>query len=321
MFCPNCGTQHPENTSFCSKCGTQMGNQVVGAEIRGAERGKHVQKTVIVGMLGVLLIVGLCLGIGAMTRKNEESGGKEFFEENTNTDSQKHVEEAEDESKNIESIVITGGETLYLEGNYTRLKSIKTNGSLYLEGEFPVLETIEVSSAEEDAVFVCTSDLSFPQLKSLVCGMLLIDGNKEGLLLEKMFPALKSVSIELENKELDNSILSILSYFEFMHESGTLLQYNAAINHTLEDLYGKWTDRNNTLSLSFLENGDVRIADMTGFFGIELMTYSQVDEKTLKFKAKAEGVWNLLSYDVEYELFGDTLRIDILETSFELYRN
>ena len=89
---------------------------------------------------------------------------------------------------------------------------------------------------------------------------------------------------------------------------------------SVEDLYGSWTDKENLLSLSFLENGDVRISDKTGLIGVELMTYDIAWEGTLEFKAKTDGIFGFLSYEVKYKLVGDTMTIEILGKTFELYR-
>ena len=89
---------------------------------------------------------------------------------------------------------------------------------------------------------------------------------------------------------------------------------------SVEDLYGSWTDKENLLSLSFLENGDVRISDKTGLIGVELMSYDIAWGGTLEFKAKTDGIFGFLSYEVKYNLIGDTMTIEILGKTFELYR-
>jgi len=89
---------------------------------------------------------------------------------------------------------------------------------------------------------------------------------------------------------------------------------------SVEDLYGSWTDKENLFSLSFLENGDVRISDKTGLIGLELMTYDIAWEGTLEFKAKTDGIFGFLSYEVKYNLMGDTMTIELFGKTFELYR-
>ena len=89
---------------------------------------------------------------------------------------------------------------------------------------------------------------------------------------------------------------------------------------SVEDLYGSWIDKENLLSLSFLENGDVRISDKTGLIGLELMTYDIAWEGTLEFKAKTDGIFGFLSYEVKYNLLGDTMTIELFGKTFELYR-
>lgn len=89
---------------------------------------------------------------------------------------------------------------------------------------------------------------------------------------------------------------------------------------SVEDLFGSWTDKENLLSLSFLENGEVRISDKTGLIGVEFMTYSITGEGTLKLKAKTDSILGLLSYDVKYNLKDNTMSLEILSKTFELHR-
>ena len=116
-------------------------------------------------------------------------------------------------------------------------------------------------------------------------------------------------------------VSKLLIYSNSFCTQGELSEFSYSIAHTIEDLYGTWVDENGFLSLQFLENGDVRIADSTGLIGVELMIYSKFDANTLTFKAKADGrLVNLLSFNVDYELLGKNMQITVLGQTFEMVK-
>lgn len=321
MFCPNCGIQHPDNARFCSECGTNISR--LGTYTRKEGRGRRkLSSPALVGVtIGVFIIVVLSIGIGTKVKHEKVTSAENPLKEELEIKQQQYESKEEKKANDVESIVVTNGETTYLEGEYSKLISIKTNGSLYLEGAFPALEMITITESENNPVFVCTTDMTFPKLKYLECGSMMIERNSgDTMIVETMFPALKRVLIEVENKLVDKDMIDILHSFEAMYKNGTISQYHAEISHTIEDLYGSWTDQNKTLSLSFLENGDVRISDKTGLIGVELMTYSKTGDHALEFNSKTDKIWKLLSIEVKYELFGDVLLLEILGEAFELYR-
>lgn len=322
MFCPNCGIQHPDNACFCSKCGMKISRLKAYTDKEDIGGRKSISPVMFAGIIiGVILIVVLCIGIGAIVNREKVISTETQLKGETETNQQQYETKEEKSDRDVENIVVINGETTYLEGEYSKLRSIKTNGSLYLEGDFPALEMITITISENNPVFVCNTDMTFPKLKHLECGSIMIERNSgDTMIVESMFPALKRVLIEVENKHVDKDMLAILHSFEAMFKNGGISQFQAEISHTIEDLYGSWTDKNNTLSLSFLENGDVRISDKTGLIGVELMTYSKSGDHALEFNSKTDKIWKLLSLEVKYELFGDVLLLEILGEAFELYR-
>lgn len=90
---------------------------------------------------------------------------------------------------------------------------------------------------------------------------------------------------------------------------------------TIEDLYGTWSDEEGTLSLTFLSDGTVRIADATNLFGADFMEFTELDEDTLRLSVNDSGILGMLSITMDYKIRGKTLWISFLGKEFSMTKN
>lgn len=87
-----------------------------------------------------------------------------------------------------------------------------------------------------------------------------------------------------------------------------------------EELYGEWADENGVLSMTFQKDGTVRIGAGSGFFGADLLTFTEEDGDKLYLKANAGGVLGEVSLRVDYELQGDEMTVSFLGMDYLLKR-
>lgn len=98
---------------------------------------------------------------------------------------------------------------------------------------------------------------------------------------------------------------------------------HVSITHTVEDLYGTWIYRdsstNEVFSITFQDNGYIKISDGLGIVGVDLFTFSEIDDNTLLLKAETENPWGeLLSFNMPYELYGGELHLSIYGYEIDL---
>ncbi|MCM1188381.1 MAG: hypothetical protein NC541_03680 [bacterium] len=87
------------------------------------------------------------------------------------------------------------------------------------------------------------------------------------------------------------------------------------------ELYGEWSDENGLLSMTFREDGTVRIGAGSGFLGADLFTFTEEGGDTLYLKAQADGLLgDLLSLQIDYEMQGDEMRVSFLGMEYFLKR-
>lgn len=89
---------------------------------------------------------------------------------------------------------------------------------------------------------------------------------------------------------------------------------------TSAKLYGEWSDEKGLLSMTFREDGTVRVGAGAGFLGADLFTFTEEGGNTLQLKANAEGVLSAVSLELDYELQGDTMKLSFLGMDYVLKR-
>ena len=208
---------------------------------------------------------------------------------------------------NVEYVSIDADQTAWVSAeNLKKLQTLKLkfreagSGSVvYLFGEFPNLRTLSL----ENARFHCDGDFA-----------------------SSVTDNLSSVKISMPNKYLASDM------YAWMNEVSDVssLQYLTAlpdadinITHSINDLYGKWeyrdSDGNEVFSITFQDNGYVRISDGMGIIGVDLLTFTELDNNTLILKADTVDYWgDLLSLNLPYELYGRYLYISIYGQELEL---
>lgn len=129
--------------------------------------------------------------------------------------------------------------------------------------------------------------------------------------------------MQAENAEVDDDFRITLAGFQAMYERGELRSFTYEVSHTIEDLYGEWADENGQLSLTIMEDGNIRVSAGSGLLGADLLTFTEVDNNTLNLKVNAAGIIDfidLLSLQMDYEILGDDMAVYILGDTYLLKR-
>ena len=332
MFCPKCGTQVADTAAFCPKCGqaVKQGNTGVGwsnpMPVKQIQPKKTVDKKKLDGLknsfaslcsnkrlkqlIPIILAALVVLILGVMI--------KLITGNTSDIKRQKQV---------VELII---DESIVLDGEYTKLERIISNGAtITLYGEFPVLKTVVMNPDENNMVgdFVFEYGTTFPKLTSFEGGVIVTnDFDEEGFCAEA-FPAIQTMQFCAKNSEVDEFWKQTLATGLWMQQSGLAREITYEIWHEISDLYGTWREENNVLALTFQSDGSVRVAESKNIIGVDALTFEEVDEDTLSLKAKGSDtnlvlgiVSNLISFYMDYELFGDELFVSFNGKEFHLFR-
>ena len=97
---------------------------------------------------------------------------------------------------------------------------------------------------------------------------------------------------------------------------------NGISNHaTAGNLTGSWADSSGDITITFERNGTVRVSDYTGTFGADSFKYKKVDGNTIKLKVNYDNfITDMLTINVDYEIHGNTLTLNIYGEELDLYR-
>lgn len=83
-------------------------------------------------------------------------------------------------------------------------------------------------------------------------------------------------------------------------------------------IYGSWSDSTRTVTLSFKENGELRVSGSYNILGAELFTFTEDDGK-IRLSANDESV-GIISLEMIYDLDGDTMTVSVMGYTLTLYR-
>ena len=294
MFCDKCGSPLPNGAKFCAKCG----NAVKSAQKKESISFENIQKPLIIGAGVVILLLLLIVGVRSGHSKQKYDVAAVSNQE-VQISGSSYQEEADNDTEKI-----TTSSAITLQGNYVNLKSVVMLGTA--DSALPAITYHEESA--------------FPRLESLQCGAVMktSDSGETGYFNETDFPALKSVEMRLINKYLDEDTLMTYLLFDDMYQNGKLQNFDVQLIHTIEDLYGTWTDANQTLSFTFSSDGTLRIAGYSNLLGTDAVKYKEVDDKTLRLSTDTSSLLDMVSVNMNYEIFGDTLQVELAGQQFEL---
>lgn len=333
MFCKKCGNRIPDGAKFCPKCGNMI--KTVEREEKDAKQynlpeinipklsemklpklpelnlpkpslkisGGNIRWPVVIGagaaaVLLAVLVVGIRSHNAGKVVEAEVSAIGETVSEPT---SDVPVEEQE-----ISDDEIVASSAITLEGNYKNLKSV-------------IME--EAADGSVQAI-TYQEDASFPALESLQCGAVMkqYSSGERVYFDEADFPVLKSVRMKLVNRYIDEDTAMTYLLFDDMYKSGKLQSFDVELIHTIEDLYGTWSDKNQTFSFTFNRDGTLRVSGSNNLFGADVMKFTEVDDDTLSLSADTSGLLGMVSVNMDYVIFGDNLEVDFAGQQFTLTR-
>ena len=313
MFCKSCGSQIPDGAKFCGKCGTAVSESSVYAgnnssALKGQHGGQCCRQIPLSGLklwvaaggvaavLFLLIAIVIRLGSGGGASQAEKIYAREG-------DAVAVVEEKEQARK---------------------ITTLNVSSDIVLEVQYENLQSITMSPGTDGSsnVITYTENASFPVLESLECGAVLkmSDSGGREYFEEKDFPQLKSVTMKVVNKYIDEDIMMTYLIFQEMYDAGHLQSFRMENSYTIEDLYGTWSKDGQTFTLTFEKSGTLRIADASNLIGVDVLKYQEVDGSTLSLSADQSGLLGMISLSMKYELFGDRLWVEIAGQEFALTR-
>lgn len=290
MICEKCGAQIEDETLevYCRKCGHKLVQKNMEEQTeKQMETGANLlrRKRYVAALTGgaVLLIAVIAVLV--------ISQGPEAFRSfgGNAAAGSKTIKYKE----NTKEVTVMDKAVARLEGTYPELTGINSNGGVILSGEFPQLQTMTCSKVLESE----KTDFS-----------------------RESFPVLEEVHLEIENAAVDEDFRAAVAGFQAMYERGELHTFTYEVSHTIQDLYGEWADENGLLSLTITEDGKIRVGAGEGILGADVFTYTEVDNNTLNMKVNAAGVIDLVSLQLDYELLGDDLTVDLFGTTYLMKR-
>lgn len=292
MVCEKCGAQIDDTilSVYCNSCGHKLPKNSVTVdkddfeELKSGKNRKRKKWYLAAAIAGGILLAAV-IAILVIIQ------GPEAFRNLNQTAAKEH--KVKKYKENTEEISITDQSIAQLEGIYQELTRIDSNGDVRMSGEFPELQFLACS-------------------KVLECDI-------EDFSAEK-FPALEEVHLQVENAEVDEDFWTTLAGFQAMYDRGEIRSFTYQVSHTIEDLYGEWADEKGLLSLTIMEDGNIRVGAGSGLLGAELLTFTEVDNNTLNLKVNAVGVIELVSLQMDYDLMGDQMRVSIFGNTYLLKR-
>lgn len=228
-----------------------------------------------------------------------------------NTDKQSNVYIDLGAMPKVETIYITADKLgVHVENhkniNRLNLTSAETTEKydysyVYLSGDIPNLEELTLKNVRVNNYYSTTEKLTRVNM---------VLPNKD--FSEYAFPEWNFLTDRME--------ITLSNTFMYL---SSLPNSNIEITHTIEDLIGTWnyydSDRNVVFSVTFQDTGYVRIRDDMGMIGVDLFTFSEIDDNTLLLKAETPDYWgDLLTFDLPYELYGSQLHISIYGYEMDL---
>lgn len=290
MICEKCGAQVEDGilNVYCKKCGHKLLQKDMDEQAgEQAEEGKNIfqRKWCIVALTSGMVLLIAVIAVLVLSQ-----GPEAFRSLGGNAAAGTRII---DFKENTKEVTVTDQAIVRLDGTYPELTSIDSNGGVILSGEFP-------------------------QLQAMTCSKVL-ESEKTNFSRES-FPALAEVHLEIENAGVDEDFRATVAGFQAMHDKGELNNFTYEVSHTIEDLYGEWSDENGLLSLTIMEDGNIRVGAGEGILGAELFTYTEVDNNTLNMKVNAAGLIDLVSMQLDYELLGDDLTVYLLGTTYLMRR-
>lgn len=335
MFCPKCGKQIPQNGAFCPQCGNMInrGGTTTSPVIKTSKRAPKIKWIVLVLCLATIVIISLsCLPIILNQGDTEEiiSGrGTTISVQTVGTSGTPALppttsEDLSEENAQKDLTELVVNEPTLLEGNYENLQTLVSNGAqVTLSGNFPSLTNVTMNPGSDGITpdFVFEYGTLFPSLNSFSGGTIRTTNySQDGFWLDA-FQTVESMELYAKNREIDEDWQNTLACATILENIGTLKKFDYKISHDISDLYGTWTDAKNTLSLTFQKNGEVRVAESGNLIGVDLLSYTEMDDNTLSlysgsldaliFGSTVLSGQQIISIYADYELNGDTLIIDL----------
>lgn len=221
----------------------------------------------------------------------------------------------------IMCVILVGCGSAKKKDSDSEVTEISSEKPLSLKGEYPNLKSIEMAEDKDGnrPVLTLYADADYSSLEKIDCGSVILKGEFEDSF-EEIFPSLESVSFHVTNEEAAGEDFLKMGLFYVKYQEGVLDDFDVEVFHTIEDLYGEWKDKQGILSFTIKKDGKIRIGDGAGFIGADVLNYSEVDDNTLSLQTDSLGKMDLLSFNMEYEILGDTLYVTLLGQDFEMVR-
>lgn len=143
--------------------------------------------------------------------------------------------------------------------------------------------------------------------------------------------AARSISKEMHNDEIASGSDTIVhdrnmtvndemtAGYAGMEQTENTQEYPELLEN--ESIYGTWTDSDGSIFFTFSENGTIRIGGLSDILGVELFTFTVVDDNTLLLKADLDNPFlNAVSFKLSYAILGNFMAVEIAGMTYKLIK-
>ena len=285
MFCEKCGAKLPDTASFCNKCGNTLRKKVNTGQIPIAKPQKSVSSSNI-----------------NVKKSPKEKSGNGFG----------RIVLALVVIAIIGIVAVVGVTSIkkktsiygtWTDANKTMTFTFDKSGNLRISGSNNILGADTFTFTEED-------------------GMLRLQ--VQGL-------AGSSVAVEVKYKISDDNLtLTIkgqdINLYRVKDSDATGDFVEDFVEDALDtvqilSLYGTWSDSYGAVSFTFQKDGKIRISGLEDTLGVDVFTFTEVDDDTLQLKAESDNpILGAVGVNLDYEITGDTMTVSIAGKTFKLVK-
>ena len=285
MFCENCGAKLPDTASFCNKCGNTLRKKVNTGQIPIPKPQKSVSSSNI-----------------NVKKLQKEKSGKGFI----------------GILVVLIIVAVVGGVAIagigsikkktsiygtWTDSNKTMTFTFDESGNLRVSGANNILGADTFTFTEEDG-----------KLRLQVQGL-----------------AGSSVAVEVKYKISDDNLtLTIkgkdINLYRVNDSDATGNFVEDFVEDALDtvqilSLYGTWSDSYGAVSFTFQKDGKIRISGLEDALGVDVFTFTEMDDDTLQLKAESDNpILGAVGVNLDYEITGDTMTVSIAGRTFKLVK-
>lgn len=293
MFCEKCGAQLPDTAGFCNKCGNTLRKKanvgqtpVIKTQNYITNLDTNIKKSFMKkkdkGFKGIFAIFIFIIVIAIVTVVGIGSNKIKTSIYGTWTDANKTMTFTFDESGKLR---VSGSNNILGADVFS---FVEEDGELHLQ-----VQGLVGSAVEMDIKYELSGD------------------NLNLNFMGQDFNLYRATDSDVNVNWGEDSVEDVVE--NFVEEALDTVQ--------IISLYGTWTDSYGAVSFTFYEDGKIRISGLEDSLGVDMFTFTEVDDDTLQLKAEsANPIVGAIGVNLDYEITGDTMTVSIAGQTLKLVK-